>query len=86
MLIYESLKRADELTLGVHQHFRRDAFGAWLCIAQATLDLPTGRIQVTPGSKFTQGTTFMNVDLAMLLEKQYQKDQNPGLSRHAPCE
>jgi hypothetical protein len=58
------------------KHFRRDAFGAWLCIEPATLDLPTGRIQVTPGSKFTRGTTFMNVDLAELLEEQHQKGQS----------
>jgi hypothetical protein len=37
--------------------------------------LPSGRVQVTPGSVFVRGTSFMNVDLAKLLDEQYEKDQ-----------
>ena len=48
--------------------FVRDEDGAWLCIEPATLDLPTGRIQVAVGTRFTAGTRFMGVDLARLLE------------------
>jgi len=54
-------------------HFVREAHGVWRCVESATLDLPSGRIQVTPGATFTRGTTFMNVELALLLELQYQK-------------
>jgi len=54
------------------RHFARDADGAWLCLEPAELDLPSGRIEVTPGSKFTRGTTFMGVDLAKLLDEQSQ--------------
>jgi hypothetical protein len=50
------------------QAFRRNADGSWTCTAPATLEGPTGRIQVTPGSTFFPGTRFMNVDLAILLE------------------
>jgi hypothetical protein len=48
--------------------FVRDATGAWRCIHPATLDLPSGRIQVNPGSVFVKGTQFMNIDLAQLLD------------------
>ena len=49
--------------------FVRDEDGGWRCIAPATLDLPTGRIQVAVGTRFTPGTHFMGVDLARLLEE-----------------
>jgi len=58
--------------------FIRDDFGAWRCIAPATLDLPGGRVQVTPGAVFVRGTQFMNVDLARLLDEQAQKDGQRG--------
>ena len=51
------------------QNFVRDADGGWTCIAPATLQLDGGRIQVTPGTRFTPGTHFMNVDVAKLLEE-----------------
>jgi len=56
--------------------FVRDAYGAWRCIAPADLQLPSGRVQVTPGSVFMKGTRFMNVDLAALLDEQYAKDRD----------
>ena len=31
--------------------------------------------QITPGSKFTRGTRFMNVELAALLDEQWERDQ-----------
>jgi len=54
-------------------HFIREGHGVWSCIEPATLDLPSGRIEVTPGSRFTYGTMFMGVDLAKLLEEHFQK-------------
>ena len=57
------------------KHFVREAPGEWSCLEPATLDLLTGRVQVTPGSRFVRGTTFMGIDLAELLEEQYQKDE-----------
>lgn len=53
--------------------FVRDQHGAWRCVSPATLNLPGGRVQVTPGSVFTRGTRFMNVDLAELLDEEYSK-------------
>ncbi len=58
--------------------FVRDTHGAWRCVEPAELDLPGGRVQVTPGSVFVRGTRFMNVDLAALLEEQYEKDRRRG--------
>ena len=53
--------------------FVRDDFGAWRCVRPATIELPSGRIQVTPDSVFMKGTKFMNVDLAELLDAEHQK-------------
>jgi hypothetical protein len=33
-----------------------------------------GANPITPGSVFVRGTTFMGVDLAELLDEQYEKD------------
>lgn len=60
------------------KHFIRDAQGGWLCVYAAELNLPSGRIQVTPGSRFTPGTTFMGVDLAKLLEARRDRELAPG--------
>jgi hypothetical protein len=54
------------------KHFVRDTHGAWRCLEPATLDLPQGRVQVVPGTVFTLGTKFMNVDIAEMLETQYR--------------
>lgn len=56
--------------------FRRDGSGTWECIAPARLELPGGRIEVAPGTVFVRGTRFMNIDLAELLETQYQKNRD----------
>ena len=50
------------------KHFVREAPGIWSCVEPAELLLPEGRIQVTPGTRFTRGTMFMNVELAKLLD------------------
>ena len=58
------------------KHFRREGVGVWVCISPATLKLPQGRVQVTTGARFTLGTTFMNVELAYMLEAEYQRQRN----------
>ncbi|HUQ73566.1 MAG TPA: hypothetical protein VM183_02485 [Burkholderiales bacterium] len=55
--------------------FVRDRYGAWRCVSPATIELPGGRIQITPGSVFMKGTRFMNVDLAELLDEEYEKQE-----------
>ena len=61
------------------KHFRREGVGVWVCISPATLDLPQGRVQVTQGARFTLGTMFMNVELASMLEAEYQRQlAEPG--------
>jgi hypothetical protein len=54
----------------LHKIFVRDLDGTWLCIEAAELELPSGRIQVAVGTRFTPGTRFMGVDIARLLEEQ----------------
>jgi hypothetical protein len=44
----------------------------------ATLNLPSGRIQVAPGTRFTRGTDFMGVDLAKLLDEFHESRQTNG--------
>jgi hypothetical protein len=50
--------------------FRRQPDGTWVCVDYTTFDGPSGRIQVTPGTAFAQGTTFMGADLAKWLDEQ----------------
>ena len=52
-----------------YQSFAREQDGAWLCIAPAELDLPSGRIQVAVGTRFIRGTRYMGIDVAKLLEE-----------------
>lgn len=54
----------------LEKSFVREQDGAWLCVEAAELDLPSGRIQVAVGTRFTPGTRFMGVDIARLLEEQ----------------
>ena len=58
------------------KHFRREGEGVWVCVEPADLMLPQGRIQVAPGTRFTLGTTFMNVELAALLDAEYRRLQS----------
>jgi hypothetical protein len=57
------------------KHFRREGAGVWVCTSPATLDLPQGRVQVARGTRFTLGTMFMNIELASMLETEYQRQQ-----------
>ena len=43
-----------------------------MCLQPAELLLPQGRIQVNPGTRFTRGTRFMNVEIAALLSEAYR--------------
>ena len=63
------------------KHFVREAPGIWTCIEPADLLLPQGRIQVTAGTRFTPGFKFMGVELARLLEEQYERDRRQGGSQ-----
>ena len=60
------------------KHFVREAPGVWTCIEAADLLLPQGRVQVTAGTRFTPGSKFMGVELARLLEEQYELDRRQG--------
>jgi hypothetical protein len=55
------------------KRFRRDPDGSWECIASSTLNGPSGRIQVTQGTRLSPGTLYMGVDLAAWLEREAQR-------------
>ena len=55
--------------------FVRDPSGGWRCIAPANVQLPVGRVQVTPGSVFMKGTRLGNIDLAAVLDDQEALDK-----------
>ena len=56
--------------------FNRQSDGSWICVAAAEWIGPMGRIQVSRGSRFFPGTTFMGVDLAKLLDENARQDDN----------
>lgn len=51
--------------------FVRDGLGRWTCIEPASIELPSGHIEVAPGTRLVRGTKFMGVDLAELLDREY---------------
>jgi hypothetical protein len=53
----------------IRRAFCKHPDGSWECREPAELHTPVGRIQVTVGSTFYPGTTFMGFDLANWLEK-----------------
>ena len=59
-----------------YRAFVRNPDGSWTCVEPATLIHPAGRIQVTEGSCFYPGTSFMGVDVARWLEQ--HRAQVPG--------
>jgi hypothetical protein len=55
------------------KHFRRESGGRWVCVEPASIDLPQGRVEVTPGTRLSIGQTYMNVDLARMLDEQHSR-------------
>lgn len=58
------------------KHFRREGAGVWVCVEPATLELPQGRVQAAPGTRFIVGTKFMNVDVARLLDEEHSRQRS----------
>ena len=56
-------------------HFCRNPDGSWTCKSPGTFTGPNGRIQVTAGSRFYPGTTFMGFDLAAWLEEELRNEK-----------
>jgi hypothetical protein len=70
-----------ELSRGaLHQALPARSVRVCICVAPTEVRLAQARIQVTVGSRFARGTTFMNLDLTALLEEQHEKQQgrHPG--------
>jgi len=77
------------------RYFIRVGPGVFTCVRDGEFCGPSGRIQVTVGTTFTRGSTFMGLDLASALEEEYQKkngyaspadpqDSHPGFSQQSP--
>jgi hypothetical protein len=64
--------------VNLSEHFERIENGKWTCIKQIGFNTKRGRIDIGPGSIFTIGTNFMGVDLAFVLETEYQRRQKPA--------
>ena len=54
------------------KHFIRNPDGSWLCVSQALLPGPPV-IAVSPGTRFAPGTMIAGIDVASLLEDEYQR-------------
>lgn len=57
--------------------FVRQPDGSWVCVEPAELSLPSGRIQVTIGTRLVTGRPFMGVDVVRILEaarRDYRSD------------
>jgi len=61
------------------KYFVRVAPGVWTALCDGEFRGPNGRIQVTGGSTFRRGTTFMGVDLAAVLEAASNRKASPWL-------
>ena len=55
------------------RYFKRLERGQWECVKKGEFNGPNGRIQVSVGSRFIRGTNFMGVDIAQLLDDQYDE-------------
>jgi hypothetical protein len=61
----------------VIENFVRDQFGSWLCVKPALISVAGACIRVSPGTRFSRGTSLMDVDLAALLDDAYEDRYGP---------
>ena len=59
--------------VALSEHFERVAAGKWTCKEPIGFVTQRGRVDITPGSTFTVGTNFMGVDMAFLLDREYER-------------
>ena len=53
----------------IYRALRQNADGSWTCLAPVTIEHPTGRVQLAPGTTLRPGSLFMGVELAEWLER-----------------
>jgi hypothetical protein len=81
-------KNGDSLVLlltkvNVAHHFARVASGKWTCINPIGFSTIRGRIDIALGTTFTVGTNFAGVDMAFLLDREYERQHTSGEARAA---
>jgi hypothetical protein len=54
--------------LATYKGFKRNADGSWTCVAESTIESPTGRMQALPRMRFHPGVKYMGADVAALLD------------------
>jgi hypothetical protein len=64
------------LVVNLPDAFRHNPDGSWSCVTPVTLEHPKGRIQITAGSTFFRGRSYMGIDVAEWLDQ--------AIARHAP--
>jgi hypothetical protein len=57
-----------KVMLATYKGFRRNSDGSWTCIAESTIESPTGRMQAMPRMTFHPGVKYMGADVAALLD------------------
>lgn len=54
--------------------FHRDSSGHWICTRPCEIELPGGRVQMAVGTRFSTGERFMDVDIALLLDEERERN------------
>ena len=64
-----------ELLTKVHldDHFERVGSGKWTCIKAIGFRIIRGRVDIAPGTTFVVGTNLTGLDMAFLLDKEYER-------------
>jgi hypothetical protein len=61
--------------IDLEKHFRRNDAGSWTCILPVGFGVQRGRIDIAVGTTFTLGTNITGVDIAFVLETEYERRQ-----------
>ena len=68
------------------KHFVRDGSGAWVCVERAEFSLAEWANPSNSRARFTPGTILMEIDLATLLDEEYDRGLQSELdARHPPA-
>jgi hypothetical protein len=55
------------------KNFMRISKGVWVCVSPTELKTPSGSMQVAQGTRLTRGTMCGDIDVAKLLDEEYEK-------------
>jgi hypothetical protein len=55
------------------EYFERVSQSKWTCIKQIGFATQRGQVLIAPGTTFTRGTCFTGMDMAFLLDNEYER-------------